>query len=216
MRAISLIAAGLALALVACQPSGETAQPEANNAVTSQPDTPQETSNEDNGKKVNQGSTAERVRQETQEALDKLKDEVNVSSVYKYIETHPDYTYLFKALSTTHYAKRLHNESLTIFAPTNKAFEAMPQAALDHLYANENDAAREQFIARHVVERAYTSEKIDRMEDLLSLDGGRLHFGEDKEGPIEVNGVEMPRMHLQLGKSILISTDQVLPVSVGK
>lgn len=157
-----------------------------------------------------------RAQQQTQEALDRLKSEVNIVSPYKYIETHPDYSILYKVLSTTHYAKRLHGESVTVFAPTNKAMNAMPKVTLDELLATENDVLREKFIARHVVEQAYPSEKIDYVENLSTADGGRLMFGEDHNAPLLVNGVEMPRMHLQLGKSILISTDQVLPVSMGK
>ena len=215
MRAYYLLAAGIALALTACSPAEETPAPTPDASTTAQSSEALE-ADSNNGQKVTQGGAVARAQQQTQEALDRLKSEVNITSPYKYIETHPDYSVLFKVLSTTHYAKRLHGESMTIFAPTNKAMNAMPKVTLDELLATENDALREKFIARHVVEQAYPSEKIDYVENLSTADGGRLLFGEDHNAPLLVNGVEMPRMHLQLGKSILISTDQVLPLAMGK
>ena len=215
MRAQYLIAAGFALALTACSPAEEAPAPSPDATTPTQSATAPE-ANSENGQQVTQGSAAARAKQQTQEVLDRLQSEVNTVSPYKYIETHPDYSLLFKVLSTTHYAKRLHGESMTVFAPTNKAMNAMPKATLNELLAVDNDAMREKFIARHVVEQAYPSEKIDYVENLSTADGGRLLFGEDHNAPLLVNGVEMPRMHLQLGKSILISTDQVLPMTMGK
>lgn len=215
MRAHYLLAAGFALALTACSPAEEAPAPSPDATTPTQSATAPEADSE-NGQQVTQGSAAARAKQQTQEVLDRLQSEVNTVSPYKYIETHPDYSLLFKVLSTTHYAKRLHGESMTVFAPTNKAMNAMPKGTLNELLAVDNDAMREKFIARHVVEQAYPSEKIDSAENLSTADGGRLLFGEDHNAPLLVNGVEMPRMHLQLGKSILISTDQVLPMTMGK
>ncbi|MGC6531683.1 MAG: fasciclin domain-containing protein [Flavobacteriales bacterium] len=215
MRAHYLLAASFALALTACSPAEETPAPTPDASAPAQSSTAPE-ADSNNGQKVTQGGAVARAQRQTQEALDRLKSEVNITSPYKYIETHPDYSTLFKVLSTTHYAKRLHGESMTIFAPTNKAMNALPKVTLNELFAAENDAVREKFIARHVVEQAYPSEKIDYVENLSTADGGRLLFGEDHNAPLLVNGVEMPRMHLQLGKSILISTDQVLPLTMGK
>lgn len=215
MRAHYLLAACFALAISACSPAEEAPAPSPDATTPTQSATAPEADSE-NGQQVTQGSAAARAKQQTQEVLDGLQSEVNIVSPYKYIETHPDYSVLFKVLSTTHYTKRLHGESMTIFAPTNKAMNALPKVTLDELLATENDALREKFIARHVVEQAYPSEKIDYVENLSTADGGRLLFGEDHNAPLLVNGVEMPRMHLQLGKSILISTDQVLPLAMGK
>ena len=216
MRAYYLLAAGFSLVLSACSTGADSPTQSPADASSTPAQAIGEDNAKNNGQPVTQGGALERAKQAVETKLERQKEEINISSPYKYIQTHPDYSILFKVLSTTHYAKRLHGESMTVFAPTNKAMSALPAANLNELLATENNVLREQFIARHVIEKAYSSEKIDALDNLATADGGRLLFGEDPNAPLLVNGVEMPRMHLQLGKSILISTDEVLPKALGK
>lgn len=197
-----------AVLLAACQstPEGGNTQED-----TSAQEQAVATASEGNGKKVQPPELVEKIERERADQEKLPTGEINMRSAYKYIETHPDYTYFFKIVSTTSYAKVLHNQALTVFAPTDAAFEKLPKSQLEDLLYNDNRSVRETFVARHLTDKAYTAAKVDKIEDLTDMRGVRLVGSHDPEAPISLNGLSIPRIDLQIGKSMLIATETVMP-----
>lgn len=194
--------------LAACQNAPEAGDQPANENNREQL---QEAVQTHNGKKVQPPNLVGEVEREMASQKASQTGEIDLRTPYKYIESHPDYAYFFKIVSQTSYAKVLHNQSITVIAPTNAAIQGMSQAEREALLATDGRTEREVFAARHIIEHAYPAEKIDRVEDLKDMRGVRIVGGSNPDGPISLNGLEIPRIDLQIGRGILISTNTVMP-----
>ncbi len=68
----------------------------------------------------------------------------------------------------------------TVFAPTNEAFDALPEEELEALLAEENRELLINILTFHVVEGAVTSSEVVELDEATTLQGATV--------PIEVDG----------------------------
>jgi uncharacterized surface protein with fasciclin (FAS1) repeats len=103
---------------------------------------------------------------------------------------------------------------LTVFAPTDDAFDRLPPGMLDRLLETENRNALEAIIQAHIVPDAaiMANEFLGRAVEVATLGGGTLAIG-GAEGIILLAPIE-PSITEVEGQTVLHQTSMATPVSV--
>ena len=77
------------------------------------------------------------------------------------LEAHDEYRTIAKALRSVRLFENLkEDEDLTVFAPTDAAFDKLPEAAVEDLMQPENIELLRNLLLFHVVEEAVRAEEI--------------------------------------------------------
>ena len=106
------------------------------------------------------------------------------------------------------------NKNLTVFAPTEAAFAAMPAAELAKLKADK--AAMQKFILRHVVNAPIDTSKIKGAKGPVpSGAGDQILLDGSDEAALKVDGATILQADLRTGSGLLHVVDHVLPEGLG-
>lgn len=107
------------------------------------------------------------------------------------------------------------NKNLTVFAPTDAAFAAMPAADLARLITDK--AAMQRFLLHHVVNAPILSAKIKGSKGPIPTGAGDtiLLDGSDEAGVLKVDGATIIQTDLQTGSGLLQVVDRVLIAGKG-
>lgn len=102
------------------------------------------------------------------------------------------------------------NKNLTVFAPTDAAFAAMPPADLAKLKSDK--AAMQKFVLHHVVNAPIDSTKIKGAKGSIPSGAGDtiLLDGSDEAGVLKVDGATIVQADLRTGSGLLHVVDHVL------
>ena len=104
--------------------------------------------------------TAEKAKMETEAKEMKMKEEARANSIAGKAMANNDLTTLVSALTAADLATMLSEPGqYTVFAPSNQAFEKLPQAKRDELMKPENKEMLKEILTYHVVEGAISSDK---------------------------------------------------------
>lgn len=107
------------------------------------------------------------------------------------------------------------NKNLTVFAPTDAAFAAMPPADLAKLKADKT--AMQKFVLHHVVNAPIDSTKIKGAKGPVPSGAGDtiLLDGSDEAGALKVDGATIVQADLRTGSGLLHVVDHVLVAGQG-
>ena len=102
------------------------------------------------------------------------------------------------------------NKNLTVFAPTDAAFAAMPPAELAKLKSDKT--AMQKFVLHHVVNAPIDSTKIKGAKGPIPSGAGDtiLLDGSDEGGKLKVDGATITQADLRTGSGLLHVVDHVL------
>lgn len=102
------------------------------------------------------------------------------------------------------------NKNLTVFAPTDAAFAAMPAADLAKLKTDKT--AMQKFVLHHVVNAPIDSSKIKGAKGPIPSGAGDtiLLDGSDEAGALKVDGATIVQADLRTGSGLLHVVDHVL------
>ncbi|WP_214103931.1 fasciclin domain-containing protein [Acrocarpospora catenulata] len=98
------------------------------------------------------------------------------------------------------------SKALTVFAPDNEAFAAVPREQLDKILANKQELTK--ILKYHVVDGRLTPEQLEASQP-VSLEGGKLHVkgsGQD----FTVNGAKVVCGNIQTSNATVYMIDKVL------
>ncbi|MBL8554204.1 MAG: fasciclin domain-containing protein [Phenylobacterium sp.] len=126
------------------------------------------------------------------------------------------FTIFTKGLTDTNLAGLLKtNANLTVFAPTDSAFQAMPAADLARLQADK--AAMQKFILHHIVNAPVASTKIKGAKGPIPSGAGDtiLLDGSDEGGVMKVDGATIVQADVKTGSGLLHVVDHVLIAGQG-
>lgn len=102
----------------------------------------------------------------------------------------------------------------TVFAPTDEAFAALPEEALQQLLQPENKEVLVQLLSYHVVPGAITSSQI-QPGDVETLAGGKVAVQRAEDGTVSVNNAKVTQADIQASNGVIHEIDQViLPTEV--
>ncbi|MFW5742250.1 MAG: fasciclin domain-containing protein [Spirochaetota bacterium] len=96
---------------------------------------------------------------------------------------------------------------ITVFAPTDRAFDLLPEGVLDALLA-DRDALRE-ILRYHIVPAAVRTDQIDAVHEELTLQGEPLSLAW-RNGTIHANHAALIRPDLETSNGVMHVIDQVL------
>ncbi len=107
------------------------------------------------------------------------------------------------------------NKNLTVFAPTDAAFAALPAADLAKLKSDK--AAMQRFVLHHIVNAPVTSAKIKGAKGPIPSGAGDtiLLDGSDEAGALKVDGATIVQADVQTGSGLLQIVDKVLVAGAG-
>ncbi len=102
------------------------------------------------------------------------------------------------------------NRNLTVFAPTDAAFAAMPAADLAKLMADKT--AMQRFILHHVINAPVDSARIKGVKGPIPSGAGDqiLLDGSDTAGALKVDGATIIQPDIRTGSGLLHVVDRVL------
>lgn len=121
------------------------------------------------------------------------------------------FTTLVAGIDATNLAGLLKsNANLTVFAPTDAAFAAMPAADLNALKADK--AAMQKFVLHHVVNAPFLSTRIKGVKGPIPSGAGDpiLLDGSDETGTLKVDGATIIQADLKTASGLLHVVDRVL------
>jgi uncharacterized surface protein with fasciclin (FAS1) repeats len=99
------------------------------------------------------------------------------------------------------------NASLTVFAPTNEAFNQLPDGTLEYLLQPENQEVLQRVLSYHVLPERVSSNEISSGE-VDSLDGGLAT--EVTNGGIVVNNANVVNPNIQASNGVIHGINRVL------
>ena len=126
------------------------------------------------------------------------------------------FTTFTKALADTNLTGLFNtNTNLTVFAPTDAAFAAMPPADLAKLTADK--AAMQRFLLHHVINLPWPSSKIKGVKGPVpsGLQDNILLDGSDEGGALKVDGATIIQADVKTSSGLLYVVDHVLIAGQG-
>lgn len=146
--------------------------------------------------------------QETgQEKMAKEKDIVQTAMEAGDFET------LVTALKAADLVDALKGEGpFTVFAPTDKGFEALPEGTLEDLLKPENKAKLQSILKYHVVEGKVTADKVVNLDEAETLEGAALGI-QTKDGTVILSGkndVRVEKTDISASNGVIHVIDGVL------
>lgn len=99
-----------------------------------------------------------------------------------------DHTTLVAALKAADYVKSIANPGpLTVFAPTNAAFDKLPAGTVDELVKPEKQAELREILKYHVAPATYEQQALKDGMDLGMANGKKARI-QNKDGKVTING----------------------------
>ena len=100
----------------------------------------------------------------------------------------PDHTTLFTAVKTAGLVDVLSNAGpFTVFAPTNAAFEKLPEGTVEGLLKEDKRDQLRNILQYHVYVGSLSAESFEDGQSLGQVNGGRVTIGV-KDGKVTLNG----------------------------
>lgn len=121
-----------------------------------------------------------------------------------------DLSTLVQAVTAADLVETLQGEGpFTVFAPTNEAFEALPDGTLDSLLEPENKDQLTEILTYHVVPGEYMAADLEDGQKLTTVQGDELTVAV-KDGTVTVNGATVAAADVDASNGVVHVIDQVL------
>lgn len=138
-----------------------------------------------------------------------VNDEASQKNILQIALGSKDHTTLCAAVGAAEYENVLSNNGpLTVFAPTNAAFDALPEGTVSDLLKPENKATLVNIIMYHAAPGKYTAEKVKGVMGIGQANGQKLKI-EEVDGKFTVNGANILGS-VEAANGIVHVIDQVL------
>jgi len=98
----------------------------------------------------------------------------------------------------------------TVFAPTNEAFDALPEGTLDDLLQEENQDQLADILSYHVVSGEVTSADVADLESAATVQGEDIQISVDDEGNVMINDANVVEVDLMGDNGVIHVIDAVL------
>jgi uncharacterized surface protein with fasciclin (FAS1) repeats len=101
------------------------------------------------------------------------------------------------------------SENITVFAPTDKAFDALPKEQLESLLKPENKETLRKILTYHVVAQELTQKDLKSQEALTTLEGNSLKISQEGSKTL-VNGANLVKSAVMAKNGVIQGIDKVL------
>ncbi len=136
---------------------------------------------------------------------------VSAGSIVDVAASNEDFSILVEAVQAADLADTLSADGpMTLFAPTNAAFEELPEGTLDELLLPENQEALRQILTYHVIDGAVPAASVMTGE-VPSAAGSPISLQVDEStGGVMVNEAMVIEADIQASNGIIHAIDQVI------
>ncbi len=156
--------------------------------------------------------TAEEPAMEEPAAEDPMADEDAMAegdTIVDIAADNEDFSTLVEAIQAAGLEEVLASDGpFTVFAPTNEAFEALPEGALEALLEPENQDVLVQVLTYHVVPAAVLSDELES-GDVPTVEGSTVMIEVTDDG-VMVNEAMVTEADIEASNGVLHAVDQVL------
>lgn len=115
-----------------------------------------------------------------------VKDDASQKNVVQVAISSPDHTTLVKGVQAADLVNALSNAGpFTVFAPTNDAFNKLPEGTLENLLKPENKDALSDILEYHVSLGVYKTDALQDGQVLGQVNGGNITIS-NKDGKIMI------------------------------
>jgi len=137
---------------------------------------------------------------------DKAKKRPNIVEV---AQSNPDFSTLVTALKAADLAETLSGDGpFTVFAPTNAAFEKLPQGKLQKLLNPKNKKKLAAILSYHVVPGKVMSGDVETMR-VKTVEGSKASL-EAKGKRVMIDGAEVIKADIKAGNGVIHVIDSVI------
>ena len=146
-------------------------------------------------------------------AADETEMVTDVGTIVEVAQGNPDFSTLVAAITAAGLGDALSGEGpFTVFAPTNAAFEALPEGLLEKLLLPENKEVLTKILTYHVVPSKVMAADV-AAGDVATLEGST--FTITTEGGVKVNASNVTATDVAASNGVIHVIDAVLvPASV--
>ena len=146
-------------------------------------------------------------------ASDETEMVTDVGTIVEVAQGNPDFSTLVAAITAAGLGDALSGEGpFTVFAPTNAAFEALPEGLLEKLLLPENKEVLTKILTYHVVPSKVMAADV-AAGDVATLEGST--FAITTEGGVKVNASNVTATDVAASNGVIHVIDAVLvPASV--
>ena len=138
-----------------------------------------------------------------------VNDEASAKNILQIALGSEDHTTLCAAVGAAEYENVLSNNGpLTVFAPTNAAFDALPEGTVSDLLKPENKATLVNIIMYHAAPGKYDATHVKGVMGIGQANGQKLKI-EEVDGKFTVNGANILGT-VEAANGIVHVIDQVL------
>ncbi|MDZ7808451.1 MAG: fasciclin domain-containing protein [Gracilimonas sp.] len=118
-------------------------------------------------------------------------DDESQAHILRIAKESPDHTILEKAIEAAGIQNVLANPGpLTVFAPNDEAFKALPEGTLDDLMKPENKSKLAKILTSHASPASLSKDQLAKGMDVY-LATGHYVKSEEKDGEVYVNGAKI-------------------------
>lgn len=151
---------------------------------------------------------AEETEEMTDEATEEMTEEAAADTIVDVAASNPDFSTLVTAVEAAGLVETLSGAGpFTVFAPTNEAFDALPEGVLDALLLPENQEVLTDILTYHVLSSEVTSEMITAGE-VETVQGDPVTLATD--GGVTVNGANVVTADVEASNGVIHAIDAVL------
>ena len=158
------------------------------------------------------GSTAD-TTVAAADSTEMANTEVEVGNIVEVAQGNPDFSTLVAAITAAGLGDALSGEgTFAVFAPTNAAFEALPEGLLEKLLLPENKEILTKILTYHVVPSKVMAADV-AAGDVTTLEGST--FAITTEGGVKVNASNVTATDVPASNGVIHVIDAVLvPASI--
>ena len=124
------------------------------------------------------------------------------------------YSTFITAAATAELFDDLATGFFTVLAPTDEAFEALPEGVLAGLLAPTGQEQLVELVEQHLVPGLWSFEPLEKAGDVPTLGGGLVVADTDPSGAPRINGSSVAAFDLGADNGVVHGLDAVLPVPV--
>jgi len=119
-------------------------------------------------------------------------DDVSAMNIVQIAASSDDHTTLVAAVEAAGLVNVLANNGpLTVFAPTNEAFEKLPEGTVEYLLKPENKMELVNIIHFHAAPGAYKGDLLKDGMQLYQAQGDKVLIERHEDGSVTVNGAKI-------------------------
>ena len=130
-------------------------------------------------------------------------------SLVNTLAKNPEYSILTRAIAAAGLTEAFDGAGpFTVFAPTNQAFNNLPQETLTSLMKPENKENLANLLKFHVIEGKIMSEDISRLTTVKTLQGQEIKI--DTTDGVKINGAKLKARNNEAINGVVHTIDTVL------